>query len=97
MTDRATVRCLRLMCVFVVAGLLVGGGAQTAWAGVLLPERGGSPNADRIASLYMVVLVLAALVFAGVTAATVYALVRYRAERSPVAAQIRGHTRLEIA
>jgi len=32
-----------------------------AYAGTFLPERGGSPNADRIASLYAVVLVLAAL------------------------------------
>ena len=32
-------------------------GAGTAWAGALLPERGGSPNADDIASLYTVVLV----------------------------------------
>ena len=80
-----------------VVALLFGAGARSAFAGTLLPERGGSPNADRIASLYTVVLVLAALVFVGVAAATGYALVRYRAARSPVAAQIRGHTRLEIA
>ncbi len=79
------------------AGALVGLGDRTAWAGMLLPERGGSPNADRIASLYTVVLVLAAIVFVGVTAALVLALVRYREGRSPVAAQIRGNTRLEIA
>jgi cytochrome c oxidase subunit II len=73
-----------------------GAGAGVARAGALLPERGGSPNADRIASLYGVVLVLAALVFVGVTAALVLALVRYRDSRSPVAAQIRGNTRLEV-
>ena len=78
-------------------GLLLGAGGETAWAGALLPERGGSPNADRIASLYTVVLVLAALVFAGVAVTLVFALVRYRERRSPVAAQIRGNTRLEIA
>jgi cytochrome c oxidase subunit 2 len=83
--------------VLLVVGTLVGGVARPALAGTLLPERGGSPNADRIASLYAVVLVIAALVFVGVTAATIYALVRYRAARNPVAAQIRGHTRLEIA
>ncbi len=69
----------------------------SARAGTLLPERGGSPNADRIASLYTVVLVLAAVVFVAVTATLVFALVRYRKSRSPVAAQIRGNTRLEIA
>jgi cytochrome c oxidase subunit II len=79
------------------AGILLGPGDGTAWAGTLLPERGGSPNADRIASLYTVVLVLAAIVFVGVTAALVFALIRYREQRSPVAAQIRGNTRLEIA
>jgi cytochrome c oxidase subunit II len=79
-----------------IATLLVAGG-QSAWAGALLPERGGSPNADRIASLYTVVLVIAGLVFLGVTVALAFALVRYRERRSPVAAQIRGNTRLEIA
>ena len=90
-------RACRLAWIATLTWLLVAAPAQPAVAGVLLPERGGSPNADRIASLYVVVLVLAALVFVGVTAATVYALVRYRAARSPVAAQIRGHARLEIA
>ena len=86
-----------LACVLALTASLFAATAQPAVAGLLLPERGGSPNADRIASLYTVVLVLAALVFAGVTAATVYALVRYRAARNPAAAQIRGHARLEIA
>jgi cytochrome c oxidase subunit II len=76
---------------------LLGPGESPAWAGTFLPERGGSPNADRIASLYVVVLILAGLVFVGVAAALVFALVRYRAHRSPVAAQIRGNTRLELA
>jgi cytochrome c oxidase subunit 2 len=77
--------------------LLVALDDQPAWAGALLPERGGSPNADRIASLYAVVLVLAGLVFAAVTMALAYALWRYRERRSPVPAQIHGNTRLEIA
>jgi len=93
----AALRRGTLVCLVAVVGVLVGGSSRTASAGALLPERGGSPNADRIASLYTVVLILAALVFVGVTATTVYALVRYRAARNPVAAQIRGHTRLEIA
>jgi cytochrome c oxidase subunit 2 len=81
-----------------VASIVVCGlAADKASAGALLPERGGSPNADRIASLYTVVLVLAAIVFAGVAAALVFSLVRYRASRNPIPAQIRGNTRLEIA
>jgi cytochrome c oxidase subunit 2 len=82
--------------VVAIAALAVVGTAP-AWAGTLLPERGGSPNADRIASLYVVVLVLAGLVFAGVTVALAYALIRYHHRRSPTPAQIRGNTRLEIA
>jgi cytochrome c oxidase subunit 2 len=83
--------------ILVLTATLIAAAPSSAAAGVLLPERGGSPNADRIASLYTVVLVLAALVLAGVTAATAYALVRYRAARNPVAVQIRGHVRLELA
>jgi cytochrome c oxidase subunit 2 len=81
----------------VAAGAVLGLGDGPAWAGALLPERGGSPNADRIASLYTVVLVLAAIVFLGVTVALAYALVRYRERPGRVPAQIRGNTRLEIA
>ena len=88
---RAPIACV------IATGLVLAAGSERAWAGTLLPERGGSPNADRTASLYTVVLVLAALVFAGVAVALVFALVRYRERRSPVAAQIRGNTRLEIA
>ncbi|HEU4976469.1 MAG TPA: cytochrome c oxidase subunit II [Baekduia sp.] len=87
----------RLALALSTATVALLGGARPAHAGALLPERGGSPNADRIASVYTVVLVLAGVVFAGVTVAVVLALVRYRARRNPVAAQIRGHTRLEIA
>ncbi len=66
-------------------------------AGVLLPERGGSPNADKIASLYTVTLVIAAVVFAGVVIAIVYALRTYSERNHPVATQTRGNTRLEVA
>ncbi len=88
---------LTVALVAAAAAAFVALGAGTAWAGTLLPERGGSPNADRIAALYAVVLALAAFVFLGVTATLAFALVRYRERRSPVAAQIRGNTRLELA
>jgi cytochrome c oxidase subunit 2 len=87
----------RLGTVVLASFVTYGFAADSASAGALLPERGGSPNADRIASLYTVVLILAAIVFSGVAAALAFALVRYRASRNPVAAQIRGNTRLEIA
>jgi cytochrome c oxidase subunit 2 len=94
-----TARRLRwraLIACAVTTGLLFAEGGEKAWAGALLPERGGSPNADRIASLYTVVLVLAALVFAGVAVTLVFSLVRYRERRNRVPAQIRGNTRLEV-
>lgn len=71
--------------------------AAPARAGTLLPERGGSPNADEIASLYAIVLVIAGVIFVLVIAALVFALVRYRAVRGRPAAQIRGNARLEVA
>lgn len=60
------------------------------------PESGGSPNANTIDNLYKVVLYIALVVFFVVEAALVYALVRFRARKGAVAAQIRGNTRLEI-
>lgn len=77
------------------AGVLAS--AAPARAGTLLPERGGSPNADEIASLYAIVLAIAGVIFVLVIAALVFALVRYRAAHGRPAAQIRGNARLEIA
>jgi cytochrome c oxidase subunit II len=94
---RLRFRCQALVSCVTAFGLFIALGGESAWAGTLLPERGGSPNADRIASLYTVVLVLAALVFAGVAVTLVFSLVRYRERRNRVPAQIRGNTRLEIA
>jgi cytochrome c oxidase subunit II len=71
--------------------------APVASAGWLLPESGGSANADSIAELYLVVLVIAAVIFFAVTGTLVYFLVRYRKRRGAVAAQIHGNTQLEIA
>jgi cytochrome c oxidase subunit 2 len=65
-------------------------------AGILLPERGGSKNANDIAELYALILVMAAIVFIGVEGALIWFLVRFKAKRGRVAAQIHGNTRLEI-
>jgi cytochrome c oxidase subunit 2 len=69
---------------------------SVAWADALTPESGGSPNADEIDALYKLVLYVALAVFVAVEGMLVYSLVRYRAGRGRVAAQIRGNTRLEI-
>ena len=77
-----------------VAGLA---GARPAWAGVITPESGGSSNADSIAGLYKIVLIIATVIFCAVAGTLVFFLVRYRARPGHVASQIRGNTRLEIA
>ena len=71
--------------------------AVPASAGFLTPESGGSPNADNIASLYKLILILAAVIFVGVEAALIWAVIKFKAKKGAVAAQIHGNTRLEIA
>ncbi len=60
------------------------------------PESGGSPNANEIDSLYKITLAIALVIFVLVEGALVYALVKFRARKGAVAAQIRGNTRLEV-
>jgi cytochrome c oxidase subunit 2 len=71
--------------------------APVAGANFLTPEHGGSPNADRINTLYIIVGVLAVIIFVGVEGALIYSMVKFRARKGAVAAQIRGNTRLEVA
>jgi cytochrome c oxidase subunit 2 len=70
--------------------------APAAHAGLLFPESGGSPNADSIKTLYIMVFVLALIIFAGVEGTLLWSLFRYRARRGRTAAQIHGNTKLEI-
>jgi cytochrome c oxidase subunit II len=70
--------------------------AATASADLLSPESGGSPNADAIDTLYWIVFIMAMVVLFGVWAALLYSMVKFRARRGAVPAQIRGNTRLEI-
>lgn len=70
--------------------------APSAYAGFLTPKTGGSPNADKIHSLYVIVLYVAAFVFVLVEGALAYSVLRFRAKKNRVAAQIHGNTRLEI-
>ena len=67
-----------------------------AHAGWLFPEKGGSPNADKIWTLYLLIFILATIVFIGVGGALMWAMVNFRARKGHVAAQIHGNTRLEI-
>lgn len=70
--------------------------APDAFANLLTPQSGGSPNADRIGNLYSATLYIAAVVFVGVEGTLLYTLVRFRSRKSRVAVQIHGNTRLEI-
>jgi len=70
--------------------------APSAFANFVTPKAGGSPNADQIHSLYLIILYIAAVVFVLVEGALVYSLYKFRAKKAKVAAQIHGNTRLEI-
>ena len=70
--------------------------APAAHAGLLFPESGGSPNADSIKTLYVMVFVLALFIFAGVEGTLLWSLWRYRARKGRTAAQIHGNTKLEV-
>jgi cytochrome c oxidase subunit 2 len=70
--------------------------APGALANFLTLKSGGSPNADNIASLYNIILVLAAIVAVVVEGALLYSVFKFRSKKNKVAAQIHGNTRLEI-
>lgn len=78
----------------VLIGLLVF--APSASAGWLLPESDGSPNADAIRTLYILIALVALVIFILVEGLLIYSLIRFRARRGRVAAQIHGNTQLEI-
>ena len=75
-------------------GLLLAPGVASA--GLIFPEKGGSPNADKIWTLYLLIFVLALIVFIGVGGSLIWAMFKYRARKGDVAAQIHGNTRLEV-
>src|SRR5437588_33671 len=73
-----------------------GAAAPAALANFFTPKSGGSPNANQIDSLYKIVLYIAAFVFVVVEGALAYSVIRFRARKSRVAAQIHGNTPLEV-
>jgi cytochrome c oxidase subunit 2 len=70
--------------------------APSALAACCVVKGGGSPNADSIRTLYVIVLVMSIVVFAVVGGALLYAVFKFRAKRHPVADQIHGNTKVEI-
>jgi cytochrome c oxidase subunit II len=87
----------RILVIAVAAGLVcllaLAAGASAEFA---TPESGGSPQANSIDTLYKIILGVAAVVFVGVEGVLLYSLVRFRARKDAVPAQIRGNTRLEV-
>ena len=77
----------------VAGSLLLAAGAS---AGVLTPESGASPNADRVDSLYKLIFGLGIVVFIAVEGVLIWSMVRFKAKKGRAAAQIHGNTKLEI-
>ena len=70
--------------------------APTASAGWFLPPSDGSPNAEAIRTLYILIAVVALVIFILVEGLLIYSMIKYRARKGAVAAQIHGNTQLEI-
>jgi cytochrome c oxidase subunit 2 len=87
-----------------LAGALLGGAAvllttaPAASAGTILPQNaGGSPNAEKIQTLYLIALVIGFLIFLLVEGVLIYILINNRKKRGgPEPAQVRGNTPLEV-
>ena len=70
--------------------------SAAVFANAIGPETGGSPNADNTHTLWVIVLIIALIVLVGVEGLLLYTVIRFRARKHRVAAQIHGNTRLEI-
>jgi cytochrome c oxidase subunit 2 len=79
--------------VVALGALLLPAAASAGW---FLPESGGSPNADGIRTLYILIAVIGLVIFIGVEGLLVYSMFKFRAKKGNVAAQIHGNTQLEI-
>ncbi|MFL5838573.1 MAG: cytochrome c oxidase subunit II transmembrane domain-containing protein, partial [Solirubrobacteraceae bacterium] len=71
-------------------------GSASLLASAIAPESGGSPNAGNTHTLWIIVLIIALIVLIGVEGLLLYTVLRFRAKKHRVAAQIHGNTRLEI-
>jgi cytochrome c oxidase subunit II len=94
--DRSAVKTLlrRALAPALLALLVT---AAPAGAGLILPEAGGgSRQAEDTQTLYLIILIIALVVFVAVEGTLIYCLFKYRARKHSVAAQIHGNTRLEI-
>lgn len=86
-------RVLAVVTLVILGSLVL---APSALANFFTPKAGGSPNADNIDTLYKIILYIAGVVFVVVEGALLYAVIKFRAKKNPVAHQVHGNTRLEI-
>jgi cytochrome c oxidase subunit II len=93
MTRRRLRRLATALPAVVLGALVLAPAASAGW---FLPESGGSPNADAIRTLYILIAVIALVIFIAVEGLLIYSLFRFRARKGRVAAQIHGNTQLEI-
>ncbi len=71
--------------------------AGPAVAGPIAPDdSSGSPNAEGIRQLYLIIFALGMIIFFGVGGLLAYTLIRFRAKKGAVPAQIHGSTRMEV-
>ncbi|MBX5469821.1 MAG: cytochrome c oxidase subunit II [Thermoleophilaceae bacterium] len=72
-------------------------GPSAALADWISPESGGSPNADKVDTLYTIVLCMGIVIFVLVEGLLLYSIFKFRARRrGPQPAQVHGNTRLEV-
>ena len=72
--------------------------AGQAVAGPIAPsDASGSPNAEGIRQLYLIIFALGMIIFFGVGGLLIYTLIRFRSRKDAVAAQIHGSTRMEVS
>ncbi len=61
-----------------------------------VPRAGGSPNADAIQELYVIVMILGLIIFLGVEGFLIHSLIKFRASKGAVAEGPKDNNRLEI-
>ncbi|MEH3054857.1 MAG: cytochrome c oxidase subunit II [Patulibacter minatonensis] len=86
-------KAIAASAVTATATLLLADSASASW---IAPETGGSPNADAIHSLYMILLVAGLITFFAVEGLLLYTLWKFKASRGHEAKQIHGNTQLEV-
>ncbi|MEA2425827.1 MAG: cytochrome c oxidase subunit [Thermoleophilaceae bacterium] len=80
-----------------VAALVLLVAAGPASADLLAPDKGASPNQEKIRTLYLITGIMGLIVFVGVEAVIIYAVIKFRRKRgAPDPVAVHGNSPLEI-